>query len=121
MRIAVLGGLGLQGRAAIADLAASADVEEIVIGAHLIEAEYVGKDPGELRFELALRRDIGRRQPQTRTRHQGRMRSFYRHLDPSLPHHTRRFRAVEARASLRRTLRVFEVLSRGFAAQGVAT
>lgn len=30
MKIAVLGGLGLQGRAAIADLAASADVEEIV-------------------------------------------------------------------------------------------
>ena len=30
MKIAVLGGLGLQGRAAIADLAASADVEEVV-------------------------------------------------------------------------------------------
>lgn len=30
MKIAVLGGLGLQGRAAIADLAASADVEEII-------------------------------------------------------------------------------------------
>jgi lysine 6-dehydrogenase len=30
MKIAVLGGLGLQGRAAIADLAASADVEEVI-------------------------------------------------------------------------------------------
>lgn len=30
MRIAVLGGLGLQGRAAIADLAASADVDEVI-------------------------------------------------------------------------------------------
>ncbi|TIP77005.1 MAG: saccharopine dehydrogenase family protein, partial [Mesorhizobium sp.] len=30
MKIAVLGGLGLQGRAAIADLVASADVEEVV-------------------------------------------------------------------------------------------
>jgi saccharopine dehydrogenase-like NADP-dependent oxidoreductase len=30
MKIAVLGGLGLQGRAAIADLAASADIEEVI-------------------------------------------------------------------------------------------
>ncbi|TIM19538.1 MAG: saccharopine dehydrogenase family protein, partial [Mesorhizobium sp.] len=30
MKIAVLGGLGLQGRAAIADLVASASVEEVV-------------------------------------------------------------------------------------------
>ena len=30
MKIAVLGGLGLQGRAAIADLAASAGVEQVV-------------------------------------------------------------------------------------------
>ena len=30
MRIAVLGGLGLQGRAAIADLVASSDAEEII-------------------------------------------------------------------------------------------
>ncbi|MDB5556127.1 MAG: Saccharopine dehydrogenase [Rhizobium sp.] len=53
MKIAVLGGLGLQGRAAVADLAASADVEEVVCvdtvpdGANRLAGL---ADPGRVRF-----------------------------------------------------------------------